>query len=105
MRQHASNRLLHLSRTDDQLAEFADQSPGRSLKKTQTAQYSVEKRLKYAGPRSGKLRAHCAFSSILALSCAPREVPLGRTRLSLFLQPAPAQYSVQFRLVASAYSI
>ncbi len=35
-----------------------------------------------AGPRSGKLRVHCAFSPILAVSCGPKEMPLGRARLS-----------------------
>jgi hypothetical protein len=68
-------------------------APSRLLKKTQPAQYYVENRPETAGPRSGKLRVHRAFSSILALFCAPKEmplgcalkeVPLGRARLSLF---------------------
>ena len=49
------------------------------LHKAQTGQYCVKNRLKMLM----YWRVHCAFSSILALSCALKEMPLGRTRLSL----------------------
>ena len=49
------------------------------LKKPQPARYGVENSLKYAGPRSGKLRVHSAFSAVFALS---------RTRLKLFQHAA-----------------
>ena len=52
------------------------------------------------GREAANWRVHCAFSPILALSCAPKEVPLGCTRLSLFRLSASALIIVRLLVVS-----